>query len=283
MSYNYANDHTYSLYGGVAISYKKVPHPFYMPAPHFHQDYELFILMEGGRKFFLSNTIFSLESHSTLLVEPNEPHQTTINLNSPLERYVVYISPKLMETIFRENPKLRKFLEIQCSKLSDNAFCELIEFVEHIKAQLALQDNYSEYHLKNIVTNIIILLLREFENNEPVPTPFEKNDIRIQAPINYILNHYQEPITLKDCADIAYMSPSHFSRQFHLITGMNFKEYLNKVRVDKACELLKSDKNYSVTELTLKVGFTNSSYFTSIFRQITGLTPTEYKKAYSKK
>ena len=283
MSYKFTKDKTYTTYSGVAISYEKTPRPYAMPHPHIHDDYELFILIEGGRKFFLSNTIFSLESQSALLINPNDPHRTTINLNSELERYVIYISPKLMDTILKENHDLKSFLKIQRFKLSNSSFEMLMNLVLKIKDQLDLQDIYSKYQLKNLIIDIIILLLRESSYNEDKVTTFEKNDLRIQTAINYIIEHCHEPITLESCANIAYMSPAHFSRQFHLITGVNFKEFLNKVRIDKACELLKSKENYRITELTFRSGFTNSSYFTSVFHQMTGLTPTQYKKSYHKK
>ncbi len=287
MPYNISEDITYKLYGEVAISHAKVDIPYGMPHPHFHQDYELFFLVDGGRKFFLSNTICSLSSQTAMLIKPNEPHQSTVNLNSPLERYAIYISPKLMGNIIKENKGLEEFLKIRRFQISENNFYKIIDLINQIEVQLNVQDSYSVHHLKNLIVNIIILLLRETnnhnENKNNSSSFFEKNDIRIQAPINYILEHYAEQITLSECADIAYMSTSHFSRQFHLVTGMNFKEYLNKVRIEKACEFLKSDKKYNITELTQLVGFTNSCYFSYVFRLITGLSPTEYKKIHNQK
>lgn len=285
--YNISEDTTYKLYGEVAISHAKVDVPYSMPHPHFHQDYELFILVDGGRKFFLSNTICSLSHQTAMLIKPNEPHQSTINLNAPLERYAVYISPKLMGNIIKENKSLEDFTNIRRFQISEDTFPKLLDIIYQIDNQLTVCDSYSLAHIKNLIVNIMILLLRDSkkqENQKSNPVSFfEKNDIRIQTPINYILEHYAESITLKDCADIAYMSISHFSRQFHLVTGMNFKEYLNKIRVEKACELLKSNKKYNITELAQLVGFTNSCYFSYVFRQITGLSPTDYKKAHNPK
>lgn len=283
MSYHIQRDSTYKLYGGVAISHNSVAVAYAMPNPHTHSDYELFFLFDGGRKFFLSNKIYSLLAPSALLIPPDEPHQTTINLKKHMERYAIYISPKLMANILRENPSLKSFLKTQIFNISDDSFEILSVLIKKIETQLALRDSFSPCHIKNAITEIIILLLRQ--QNETIHTSntyssFQKNDIRLQTPINFILEHYHEQISLEQCAKIANLSISHFSRQFHMVTGMSFKEYLIRVRVEKACELLKSPENIGITEIAIKCGFSDSSYFTLCFKSKTGFTPTKYRKAF---
>lgn len=248
--------------------------------PHIHEDYELFFLIEGARKFFLSHTICSIEKQNALLIPPFEPHQSTINQTGPLERSVLYISKKMLDTIIKENNKLCKFTAKTKFKIDDNAFAEILKLIDELQMQIELKDSYSEHYVKSIITQIIIILLRQDEASEKQNqiSKFEKNDIRIQSPINYILENYDKQITLEKCASIANMSVSHFSRQFRQTTGIGFKEYLIKVRVDKACEFLRSGGKYSVTDLAIMCGFTDSSYFTSVFKKQTGKTPTQYKK-----
>ena len=79
-------------------------------------------------------------------------------------------------------------------------------------------------------------------------------------------------ITAEDCSKIACMSYSYFSRSFRAVTGKNFKEYLNQVRVAHAEKaLLTSDK--SVTEVAAHCGYDNVSYFISVYKRIKGVTP----------
>lgn len=280
MPYNSSEDCSYALYGGVAISYANTPTPLGMPFPHFHKDYELFLLVKGGRKFFSSNKICSLTPASAMLIEPGEHHQSTVNINCPMERYAVYISPKLIETVLKENRCFPALESIMRFETDPDAFAEIIGHINAIEKDIRLKDAYSKVDIKNHLTAVLISLFRNNRESEGGSSHFEKNDMRLQAPIDFILKNYSSQITLEQCADIAYMSVSHFSRQFHLITGMNFKEYLNRVRIEKACEILKKERVPNKTELAQAVGFSSGSYFTYVFRSNTGLSPTEYQKKY---
>lgn len=284
MSIHANKDCDYELYGGIALSHNSVDMAYAMPNPHFHPDYEFFFLIDGGRKFFLSNVIYSIMSHSVLIIPPEEPHQTTINLKTHMERYAIYISPKLLNRILEDNPILKKLLKVSVYHISDPTFKIVIELINKLKTQLDLKDPYSESHLKSIVMEMMILLLRESQTFDKQPNygiSFQKNDIRLQAPIDYILDHYAENITLDQCAEISKMSKSHFSRQFHAVTGISFREYLIKVRIDNACELLKSIKKINMTEAAIQTGFSNSSYFAKCFKERIGMTPMAYKKRHS--
>lgn len=88
--------------------------------------------------------------------------------------------------------------------------------------------------------------------------------------------HYGEPVKLADMARLCHMSESEFSRFFKKEHGVNFCEYLLKLRVAKACELL-NDNTVQVKTVAFNVGFNDVSYFTRVFRRYTGGTPSEYQ------
>ncbi|WP_248926818.1 helix-turn-helix domain-containing protein [Paenibacillus hamazuiensis] len=93
----------------------------------------------------------------------------------------------------------------------------------------------------------------------------------------YIREHYGEEITLQEMADRHYMSESHFSRLFKQQVGTSFLEYLTTVRVEKAKELLMNPK-LKIYEVSVRVGYQDSRYFSQIYRKYTGETPTEFRK-----
>lgn len=283
MQYNVTQDNSYKLYGGTAISYICEPAPKSMDSPHFHKDYELFFLVKGSRKFFSSNTICSLAPSTVMILEDGEHHQSTVNLNIPSERYAVYVSKKLMEAIFKENKELPPLKSVMCFELDDEVFKEIIKHIKNIEKEFAIKDEFSKISIKNHVTAIVIALFRNRHESVKSSSNFEKNDMRLQATVDYIINNYNSKITLEQCAEMAYMSISHFSRQFRLVTGLNFKEYLNRIRIEKACEILKKETVRNKTLLAQEVGFSSGSYFTYVFRSYTGLSPTQYQKKYKNK
>lgn len=99
----------------------------------------------------------------------------------------------------------------------------------------------------------------------------------LRKAMDYIQEHYSEPITLKEVAESAYVSMCYISRMFRKELGRNFVDYLNGVRLDKAKKLLK-DPRYKTYEVAEKVGIPDAHYFSRLFKKVVGLTPTEYRE-----
>ena len=101
----------------------------------------------------------------------------------------------------------------------------------------------------------------------------------IKSAKDYILKHYSEPISLDEVCDAIGFSASYFSTLFKKETGEGFSKYLARIRVDRAKELLR-ETNMPVTEVCAKVGYNDIKHFTSVFKKITDLNPSQYRKLY---
>lgn len=95
--------------------------------------------------------------------------------------------------------------------------------------------------------------------------------------LEYIHRHFQDDIDLKDCADKFHISKSHISRMFKKYMNIGFTTYKNRLKVQKAKELLK-DTDLSIKEVSDEAGFTNLNYFYRVFRNETGITPKDFKE-----
>ncbi len=100
----------------------------------------------------------------------------------------------------------------------------------------------------------------------------------VSRALEYIHTNFNRDISLNDVADHAFMSPWYFSKLFKKETGFTFTEFLLKVRIDQAKELLKGSLELKTYEIADKVGFNDARYFGQIFKKVTGLTPSEYKE-----
>nr|WP_281378784.1 helix-turn-helix domain-containing protein [Paenibacillus phyllosphaerae] len=95
--------------------------------------------------------------------------------------------------------------------------------------------------------------------------------------LNYIQEHYAEPLNLTEVAHHFHFNPSYLSNYFATHNKEGFSEYLNRVRIDKACELLKNS-DMSISEVSGQVGYSDPSYFTKVFRKLKNISPSQYRK-----
>lgn len=98
----------------------------------------------------------------------------------------------------------------------------------------------------------------------------------VNQAIEYIKEHYSEKLTLQTVADSLYVSTWHLCKVLKKETGTNFIDLLNEVRIKEAGNLLVTT-NLRVYEIATKVGYTDTAYFSKMFKRITRLTPTEYR------
>ena len=98
----------------------------------------------------------------------------------------------------------------------------------------------------------------------------------VRMAIQYIQEHYQQPLSLGQIAEAVYLHPTYLSNLFKKQTGYAVVDYINMVRVQHAKTLLADPRNriYWIVE---QVGFSNQRYFSAVFKKNTGLTPMQYR------
>jgi len=92
----------------------------------------------------------------------------------------------------------------------------------------------------------------------------------------YIESHYMEELSMKNVAHAMNYSDAYFCKLFKQCFHVNFSAYLNEYRIDRAKTMI-GNPRVNVKDVGLACGFTDSNYFSRVFKRITGLTPTEYR------
>lgn len=99
----------------------------------------------------------------------------------------------------------------------------------------------------------------------------------IRPAIEYIRRSYRRPVSVEELAEVSHMSVGHFCRLFKRYTFKTPVQYVNSVRLSAAMDLLlESDRK--VLDIALETGFNSLSYFTGLFKQSLGCTPTEFRR-----
>ena len=98
----------------------------------------------------------------------------------------------------------------------------------------------------------------------------------VHQAITYINSNYMRNINLKEVADSLHLNQWYFSTQFKKTMSVSFTEYINKIRVKYAKELLKENdlKIYQIAEM---IGFQEPTYFNTVFKKVEGVSPKEYQ------
>jgi two-component system response regulator YesN len=99
----------------------------------------------------------------------------------------------------------------------------------------------------------------------------------LQKLLAYIEQNYAEPLSLKEVAKHFHFNPSYLSSYFSTHSGEGFVEYVNKIRVGKAAEMLRTGTD-TIAEIGAKVGFSDHSYFCRVFKKFTGHSPSQYRR-----
>jgi two-component system response regulator YesN len=148
--------------------------------------------------------------------------------------------------------------------------------VDDIYPKLILQNDLTEITSNNQfglwLTKKIELILESHNYKENI-----KHKKTADKIIEYIHEHYSEEITLEELAEIVLISRNYLCFIFKKVTGETFNQYLTRVRIEKAKEMILEGK-WLIYEIAEKVGYKNIPYFSTLFKKITGNTPSALVK-----
>ncbi|MFC7322529.1 response regulator transcription factor [Halobacillus campisalis] len=153
-------------------------------------------------------------------------------------------------------------LKYDVDKLEDDKYEYFAAINEAGKANEAIES------FQDFLSNVKRIVLAEKKQNCPPD---------LKRLMQYIEEHYAEPITLTTLADYFHFNPSYLSSYFSTHLNVGFSDYLNQVRIVKAKHLLESS-SASVSMVSEMVGYSDPSYFCKVFKRMEGASPGIYRK-----
>jgi AraC family transcriptional regulator, L-rhamnose operon transcriptional activator RhaR len=161
-------------------------------------------------------------------------------------------------------------------KLSGAEFHEIGDLFEKMHSEYKqMKKGYTDI-IRAYLIELIVKTFRYIEESR-IKNPQQKNQELINKAIEYMKVNYHSEITLSDLAMQSFISKNYFSRLFKEVTGTNVSDYIQYLRTDQACLLLKST-DMKVTDIASQVGFSDMKFFYEVFKKITGKTPGDYRK-----
>lgn len=157
---------------------------------------------------------------------------------------------------------------------------EIWSLVSRIGGELPATSSRARLAVKTYLRMILILLVNHYSSLPETAVGLDRRNRqveRLRPLFAYLARHLREDIHVRDAARMCALSESHFMCVFRDVTGESFRAYLNRYRIERA-EALLAGTERPIAEVCLDVGFCGQSYFGSVFRRLTGMTPLNYRK-----
>ena len=125
----------------------------------------------------------------------------------------------------------------------------------------------------------ILSLLAEKDGDaqtDPPPAPGPKQDT-FDRLLEYVREHFNEDMTQQELSERFFLNPVYISQLFRKRTGMTYQNYLTRLRIDRARRYLE-ETDLMVYEISERVGYSDTAYFSRVFEKTTGIRPTDYRK-----
>jgi AraC-like DNA-binding protein len=236
-------------------------------------DYHFALLTGDPPDTTLNNKNLHFQRMKVFVINPEDVVECSNN-GSTKPYYSIMVKPELFRRITEEmdfTGELR-FL----NPINPYSF-DLLHTVKMFDMETARADG-SRLMMECLEIQIATLLLRELKTNiKKISLQVPDNNAYIRLAKEYLQTFLSSDISIDDICSEIHVSPFHFIRIFKEKTGMSPHQYLLNARIEKAQELL-SKGRYSVSETAVLCGFVGISHFSSTFKQITGSSPSDFKK-----
>ncbi|MBO5745680.1 MAG: AraC family transcriptional regulator [Clostridia bacterium] len=253
----------------VYTTYSWVFQPDYRFKGESHDFWELVCVTDGSISVAADNEIFELTAGQAILHNPMQFHNITVTGNSPTSVSVFTFSGENIPNIQNHVCEIPDISEIK-------ALHELAFKNYDIKSGLIIKDIKTEgidylVYIKRLELLLIKLATHCVKGQSNVSQK-AKNYLFI---VNTMVEHIGERLSVSDLAALCNMSVINLQKSFSYYAGVGVMEYFNRQKMRYAAELLRSGA--SVREAALSVGFQDQNYFSTVFKRITGHTPSSVK------
>jgi AraC-like DNA-binding protein len=248
---------------------------------HQHEEIQLSYIVAGKGTFIVGDTIRDFQSDDVLLFGSNVPHVLKSDLSTAQESYMitVFFTHDSFGKHFFDVPKLQEVKRLLNDASFGIKFQEsqpiLKPLFEAILHQKTIKRFATFFEMLALVTESKYETVSSFINTKNYTDDEGK---RMSAVFEFVMNHFDQKIVLEEIATIANMTPNAFCKYFKQRTNKTFFKFLTEVRIENACKFLGNQQQVSIADVAHHCGFFNISNFNRKFKEIKGVTPTEFRK-----
>ncbi|RRI07770.1 AraC family transcriptional regulator [Mesorhizobium tamadayense] len=260
-------------------------YPFRTVRWHFHPEYELHLIVATRGRYFVGDFIGEFEPGNLVLTGPNLPHNWVSDVPKdatvPLRCRIIQFNEGFIDGAINTFPELAALTPVlEASRRG-------VLFSRQTSRQLAplMEEIMNSQGVRRIELFMMMMgLLSRAEGAQMLasasylPDPSGYMSAGINKALAYLRENLTQPFSETDLAAIADQSPSVFSRAFRQHTGMTLVQYVKRLRINLACQMLMSDEQASITSICFEVGYNTLSNFNRQFLAEKGMTPSHFRR-----
>lgn len=245
---------------------------------HIHKAAELLYVKEGSFTVTLDNKTYQIYEGDLILCCSGTIHHVIAGACEHNSYYVIKIPPSFFIGFVRLDAGAEYAMRFALNhsdrknlwRKNELAKSEIKSVLDKLIDEYTQKRYASELAIKLNVMELLLSILRHDAPSESLTS--DRISRLIYEVMNYVQEEFAQDIDEKELAKSYGMSYSYFSRSFKRVTGITFKNYLNRTRISKAEQMLFSN-DCSVSEAASACGYNSISYFIQVYRSITGKTP----------
>jgi len=266
---------------GIRFADPQTPHKL-----HTHEGFsELVIVYKGQGTHFTADEAYTIAAGDVYVIAGGREH----GYRDPHDLYLVNVmfEPDRMlnriphikklpgyHALFQLEPRYRKQHKFDSRlRLSPDELTRVMSIVDEMHTELDRHGQGYQFVVTAVLMQAIALLCRCYARPR---NRASDSLLHIADALSYIESHYADEVTLHDLCRVAQMPTRTFMRSFREATGLPPIDYLLRLRLARASDLLRTT-SMPVTEIAYLVGFLDSNYFARQFRNVLGTTPTGYR------
>lgn len=263
---------------------------------HTHDFIEIAYVYDGKGYHMFDGVTYPVAKGELYIINSRTPHCFYPTDKANTDHLVIYNLAFLPEFISNINIHMPILIELTDLMLYKSLYSDEIIYTPDLKLSGSMQTEieqlyekmYLEFASKGInyvevlrlsLCELLLKIHRFYKQNH---TPSDNAVLKyrhqlIPDCIEYLKKNYSKKITIDELSSIFFLSRSYLSSLFKNATGSGVVEYLQHIRIERACELL-TQTSLSITEISTQVGYTDYRFFNKSFKKITGVTAHEYRK-----
>jgi|TARA_R110000796_G_scaffold11552_8_gene39074 AraC-like DNA-binding protein len=264
-----------------ALIYQEDRQKIFYGQLHQHQEIQISLVVKGSGSFVVADTINEYQEGDILVIGEYLPHVFKSDSDKSDESIMCSL-------FFKKDSFGKHFFELT-DMAETKEFFKGSEYglkVLSKKQKITKQFNKLSHQnkIERVATLLKILNLISTAESTPLSSFVYKKRYtddegkRMNDVFEYAMEKFYEPITLEEIADKAHMNKNSFCRYFKKRTNKTFFQFLIEIRIENACKLITSSPDLSIAMISEQCGFGTIANFNRKFKEIKGLTPTDYRR-----